>query len=111
MEPILREDPLYREYPAMLWNALGPRAEYQTEAIKIIVNILWAMTKERTWKVNEFGEQDIPLSWVIWEEQIRPKTRRGQELYTNLFAAAIRHTGSSPRAWGTHLIHTAKVRP
>lgn len=96
MERILREDPLYREYPAMLWTALGPRAERQTEAIEIIVNILWAMTKGYTWKVNELGEQDIPLSWVIWEERIKPTTRRGRDLYTNLFAAAIRHTFELP---------------
>lgn len=96
MEPVLREDPLYREYPAMLWKALSPRDNRREEAIEIIVNILWAMTKEHTWKVNEFGDKDIPLSWVIWEERINPETRQGRELYTNLFAAAIRHTFELP---------------
>lgn len=96
MDRILREKALYREYPALLWEALSPRDDHREEAIEIIVNILWAMTKERTWKVNELGDKDIPLSWVIWRKRPSPHSPQGRELYVNLFAAAIRHTFELP---------------
>jgi hypothetical protein len=81
--------PLYRQFPVMLWHALDPYPEAEADAIEIVVNILWAMTKTRTWKVNEAGEQDVPLSLRIWHERIDVSAQH--RMYIDMFAAAIRH--------------------
>lgn len=86
----LLEDPLYAEFPLMLWNGLMPRPGHEREAIELIVNILWAMDKERTWKVNELGEQEAPLAWSIWERRIGCQGK-ARSLYRNVFAAGLRH--------------------
>jgi hypothetical protein len=87
----LLDDPLYAEFPYQLWKALMARPDHEQEAIELIVNILWAMDKERTWKVNELGEQEVPLAWSLWEQRIGCHGKRAKELYRNVFAAGLRH--------------------
>jgi hypothetical protein len=81
---------LYAELPAMLWDAFAPKPGAESEAIEVIVDTIWAMTKSRTWKVNnEWGGQDVPLVWQVW--QTEPPVDTNPEIYENVFAAAIRH--------------------
>jgi len=80
---------LYNEFPSVLWDALLPKKDFEETAIKIITDILWAMTKTHTWKVNEYKEQDEPLSLIIYQHNISIKN--DPESYQNMFAAAIRH--------------------
>lgn len=80
---------LYRELPAMLWDALAPRQGQAPDATELIVDILWAMTKRRTFKVNEFGGQDMPLAYALWSDEADVES--DPEPYRNVFAAAIRH--------------------
>jgi hypothetical protein len=76
--------------PAILWDALQPWKEWEDEAIEIIVNILWAVTKERTWKVDqEEKEQLEPLVLGIWRNNVSPD--EDPDAYKNVFLAAIRH--------------------
>lgn len=80
---------IYRGFPALLWDALLPKEEEKEEAEEVIANILWACSKTRTWKVNEFGDQDFPLSLKAWESGI--PYYQNPEIYRNIFASAIRH--------------------
>jgi hypothetical protein len=69
-EKKIRSNPMWREFysklPAMLWDALAPKSEAAADAQTIICNILWAMTKERTWKVSADGGQSAPRVWDVW---------------------------------------------
>lgn len=80
---------LYNEFPSVLWDALLPKKDFEETAIIIITDILWAMTKTHTWKVNEDKEQDEPLSLIIYQYNISIKN--DPESYQSMFAAAIRH--------------------
>ncbi|ETX03764.1 MAG: hypothetical protein ETSY1_46185 (plasmid) [Candidatus Entotheonella factor] len=83
---------LYRELPAMLWEALAPRPERQDEAVELVVDILWAVMKTQTWKVSAWGGgQEPPLVLAIWQGRYSIRAKKGPELYKNVFAAAIRH--------------------
>jgi hypothetical protein len=66
------------------WNLNGAE-----EAIEIIVSIMWALPKTRTWKMTEFGTQEPPLVLDIWQHNLSVRSR--PEVYQNVFAAAIRH--------------------
>lgn len=82
--------PLYRELPAVLYDALAPYPEHELDAIEIVVNIVWAMTKERTWKVDpDTREQAEPLVWRVWRERLTVDDHPA--IYRDVFAAAIRH--------------------
>jgi hypothetical protein len=74
----------------MLWDALQPWDCCEDEAVEIIVDILWAVTKMRTWKVDEnTKEQHEPLVLGIWRRDV--KIDADIEAYKNVFLAAIRH--------------------
>lgn len=66
-EKYLLTERIFKELPALLWDALLPEEGFEGEAREIIVNILWAMTKQRTWKVHrEWGVQSEPLVYEAW---------------------------------------------
>jgi len=88
-EQQLRESPLYRELLPLLWEALAPCPDTELEGRDVVIDILWAMTKTRTWKVNEDGDQDEPLAWELW--RMKAPVDSNLEKYANVFAAAIRH--------------------
>ncbi len=89
-EKDLLDGSLYLELPAMLWDALQPWDCCEDEAVEIIVDILWAVTKMRTWKVDEnTKEQHEPLVLGIWRRDV--KIDADIEAYKNVFLAAIRH--------------------
>jgi hypothetical protein len=83
---LLKKD-LYRKMPAQLWDALDPISGAEHKATEIIIDMLWACTKQRTWKVNESGGQDQPMLFMIFG----PMTKSNLSIYENCFAAAIRH--------------------
>lgn len=89
---LLINNDFYRETPAMLWDALKPVKGAEDEAEDIITNIMWACQKKHTWKVNrDFGEQEEPLVFTIYSYDLSPETTEDQEVYKNVFLAAIRH--------------------
>lgn len=108
-EDDLRGNALYRDLPAQLFDALTPLPGYRAEGVAIVVNIVWAMTKQRTWKVTESREQETPLVWRIWEEDLSVHSH--PDVFLNVFAAAIRHTaeGAECEAEG-HLSGTKVMR-
>jgi hypothetical protein len=69
-EADLLGETIYQDLPAMLWRALAPRKEREEDAITIIVDILWAVTKRRTWKVTDWGTQAPPLVLSIWHDNL-----------------------------------------
>jgi hypothetical protein len=83
----LQDQSFYSDYPAKLWRALSPRSDYRLWAEDVIANIMWACTKQRTWKVNQFGEKDMPLALRLY----RTDCDQNLTLWRDMFAAAIRH--------------------
>ena len=91
-EADLLGEKIYQALPAKLWRALAPRKECEDDAIDIIVDIMWAVTKERTWKVTDCGTQEPPLAFTVWYDNL--SVRRHRKKYQNIFAASIRQFGS-----------------
>jgi hypothetical protein len=81
---------LYAQLPATLWDALSPTDSGCADAQLVISDIIWAMIKERTWHVNEYGERDEPLVWRIWDEDLT--IEKNKQVFEQVFAAGIRHT-------------------
>jgi hypothetical protein len=66
------------------------------------VNSTWAIFKERTWKVNEDGGQDVPLLFSL----VSVEVDKAKDLWLNALLAAIRHTffdGVSLKSYGREL--------
>jgi hypothetical protein len=68
--------------PAMLWDALQPEPALEFYAEQIIADIIWACMKVRNWKANrERGEQQEPLVFEIYRQNLSPDDPENQDLF------------------------------
>jgi hypothetical protein len=84
-----------RDMPEKLWLALGPRPEFEAEAIDIVVRILLAALDER---VSQRGSaaprfDQVERIFDIWHRRLDLKTGAGVEAFAYIFTEAIAPNG------------------